>query len=247
MPRREGPALYELLGSKGSSEGPTREPSRRISGADLRALLVIVMVFAALTAGYLIGHARGERVGRAASALAESDAEAKALAAAGAAVADDGGQSTSPTQSSTPENALRNGLQRGSGGTATTAATGQSTQAAASQTQPASGGSEDLGPMPEGVDPRKSGFQYFILCSTLEANALKVVAFCRARGLDAFVVPDQNGRLREVTVLPGFGPSERSSPAIRELEERIRRVGVLWKASGPGNSDFGDRYIKTHK
>jgi hypothetical protein len=247
MPRREGPALYELLGSKGSSEGPAREPSRRISGADLRALLVVVIVFAALAAGYFIGHARGERVGRAASALAEREAEAKALAAAGEAVGDVGAQQGSTSQATTPENALRNGLPRGAGNTAATAATGQSAQGGASQTTLGSAGSEDLGPMPEGVDPRKSGLQYFILCSTLEANALKVVAFCRARGLDAFVVPDQNGRLREVTVLPGFGPSERSSPAIRELEERIRRVGVLWKASGPGNSDFGDRYIKTHK
>jgi hypothetical protein len=76
---------------------------------------------------------------------------------------------------------------------------------------------------------------------------VKIVEFCRNRGLDAWVVPDQNGRLREVTVMPGFEYSERGSPTVRELDERIRNVGVLFKASGPGNGDFGDRYHKLFK
>ena len=98
-----------------------------------------------------------------------------------------------------------------------------------------------------GVDPRAVGLNYFVLASTLEPNAVKIVEFCRNRGLDAWVVPDQNGRLREVTVMPGFEYSERGSPTVRELDERIRNVGVLFKASGPGNGDFGDRYHKLFK
>ncbi|MFM7259409.1 MAG: hypothetical protein ACKO3W_02280, partial [bacterium] len=160
------------------------------------------------------------------------------------------GSRPSSANAATPENSASNSTSSSSASLnpASTAAGASTPQGSASSPQRGTATVPDaaLGPATAG-DPRQIGLQYFVLCSTLEPNAIKVVEFCRSKGLDAYVVPDQNGRLREVTVLPGFASGERSSPAIKDLEERIRKVGVLFKASGPGNSDFGDRYIKTHR
>ena len=101
-----------------------------------------------------------------------------------------------------------------------------------------------LPPAQRGIDPRQAGLQYCVIASVLEANADKLVQFCRDRGLDAWVVPDHNGRLREITVLPGIPKSELKGELAKSLEARIRKVGALWKAAGRGNSDFEDRYFK---
>jgi hypothetical protein len=101
-----------------------------------------------------------------------------------------------------------------------------------------------LPPAQRGIDPRQAGLNYFVIASVAEANADKLVAFCRERALDAWVVPDHNGRLREITVLPGIPSSEKKGPVAKALEERIRKVGQQWQAAGRGNSDFNDRYLK---
>jgi hypothetical protein len=101
-----------------------------------------------------------------------------------------------------------------------------------------------LPPAQRGIDPRQAGLNYFVIASVLEANADKLVSFCRERGLDAWVVPDHNGRLREITVLPGIPSSEKKGAVAKALEERIRKVGQQWKAAARGNSDFEDRYLK---
>lgn len=101
-----------------------------------------------------------------------------------------------------------------------------------------------LPPAQRGIDPRQSGLNYYVIASVAEANADKLVAFCRERGLDAWVVPDHNGRLREITVLPGIPSSEKKGAVAKALEERIRKVGLQWQATARGNSDFDDRYLK---
>jgi len=101
-----------------------------------------------------------------------------------------------------------------------------------------------LAPAQRGLDPRQAGLQYVVIASVLESNADKLVQFCRERGLDAWVVPDQNGRLREITVLPGIPKSELKGTVASELKSRIRKVGAQWKAAGRGNSDFEDHYFK---
>jgi hypothetical protein len=190
---------------------------------------------AAVVTAYLVGVSRGRSATEQSASWENGGSQPLA-----------GGPSTATPRPSdgsrapaTPENSPSNQTAVQSNGLASNAgSTENSTTAGVSEAA--------LGPAAAG-DPRQAGLSYFVLCSTLEANALRVVDFCRSKGLDAYVVPDQNGRLREVTVLPGFEAGERSSSAIKELEERIRKVGVSWKASGPGNSDFGDRYIKTHR
>lgn len=111
---------------------------------------------------------------------------------------------------------------------------------------PVTDSDQPLGPMPKGIDPRQSGLNYFVVASVLEANADKIVQFCRDRGLDAWVVPDHNGRLREITILPGVPKSELEGARAKALKARILKVGLQWKAAGRGNADFSGCYAKLY-
>ncbi|MCE2884643.1 MAG: hypothetical protein LW806_07075 [Planctomycetaceae bacterium] len=252
MARRGGPALYELLDSKRGSAVPSGglaggSARARLDPRALRSLVFGAIAIALIVIAYLVGVSRGERIGRAAV-----EGVAAGVASGGVSSGASSGASggASGAGAADAESAPRPGSSVGVAGAGDSLRTENPSVTVSSGTMPQGGGpgaaEAGLGPASAG-DPRQVGLQYFVLCSTLEPNAIKVVEFCRSKGLDAYVVPDQNGRLREVTVLPGFASGERSSPAIKELEERIRKVGVLFKASGPGNSDFGDRYIKTHR
>jgi hypothetical protein len=101
--------------------------------------------------------------------------------------------------------------------------------------------SGDLGPAPGG-DPRENGLNYFIVAHTATRNGEAMVTFCRKNGLDAHLVPDDNGELRLVIILPGFAGGERQSAEVKALERRIREVGRRWKDAARGNRDFGDAY-----
>lgn len=227
MARRSGPALYELLktsrpdadGASGSS-GASRAASPRALGDGARPdpahlRLFVLSVIAGLS--IIAAYMLGSSRGQRAgreALLAELAEEARLAEAARPAVARVASENPTP------------------GPPVAMIETSNPTERAA------------LPPAAPGDDPREPGLNYFVLASTLEDNATKVVAFCRARGLDAYVVRDHNGRLREVTVLPGFREADRGTPAFRQLEEHIRDVGRQFKASGPGNTDFGDRYLK---
>lgn len=103
-----------------------------------------------------------------------------------------------------------------------------------------------LGPAPEG-DPRRSGFNYFILADGISVDrASEMVSFCRGQGLDAIAVPSNNARFL-VFVQPGFGWDDRGGPVVKALEANIRSVGAKWKALGRGNGDFRDFYPKLFK
>jgi hypothetical protein len=78
-------------------------------------------------------------------------------------------------------------------------------------------------------DPRKPGLNYFVLMHAKKAGAERFVDFCRERGLDAYAVPVNNGRSFQVIVLPGHAASERSSEAVKRLEQQITRVSSQWR------------------
>ncbi|MFO0829628.1 MAG: hypothetical protein U0572_15925 [Phycisphaerales bacterium] len=104
---------------------------------------------------------------------------------------------------------------------------------------PANG--SDLGPAP-GTDPRQPGLNYFVIAHTATRNGQAMVDFCRQNGLDAHLVPDDNGELRLVIVAPGFSSGQRRDRAVTDLEANIRSVGLRWKNAARGNRDFGDAY-----
>ncbi len=94
-----------------------------------------------------------------------------------------------------------------------------------------------------GPDPRRDGWYYFVLAHPPPDKAQPMVDFLRDNGLDAHAVSVNNARLRKVIVLPGYADkADRQSKAIKDLEARIRAVGLRWKNQVRGNRDFGDAY-----
>lgn len=93
------------------------------------------------------------------------------------------------------------------------------------------------------VDPRIKGHRYYVLAHPSGEKAPGIVEFCRANGLDAYLVPDDTALFRKIIVLPGYkDASERNSPEIKALEAAIKRVGSKLKAQARGNPDFADAY-----
>lgn len=171
---------------------------------------------------YLVGVSRGERIGR--QKFSEERAEELRLIDSSKPAAVQVPSAPAPVAVAGSENAV-------------TPASAQS--GAANDGLPAA---QPLPPAEPG-EPREKGLNYFVLISTIPANAEKIALFFRERGLDARVVSDQNSRLREVIVLPGFPGTDRNSPMVQELRSRIRTVGAYWKAAN-GGSDFSDTYAK---
>ncbi len=91
-------------------------------------------------------------------------------------------------------------------------------------------------------DPRERGLYYFVLAETRPDGALRLAEYCRGEGLEAWVIPRDNGGLARVIVLPGLETASRSHPAARELDDRIGRIGRQWKSVG-GHSSLEDRYL----
>lgn len=98
-----------------------------------------------------------------------------------------------------------------------------------------------------GGDPRRPGFNYFVLAHATPDTAPELAAFCRGRGLEARVVQDHNGVARKVVVVPGYVDGERRSDRVEALERRIVEVGLAWKSHRRGNADFSGYYPELHR
>ena len=68
---------------------------------------------------------------------------------------------------------------------------------------PSAAGAGDAAWGPMESDPRRPGLHYMVLIATRTEGARRLAAFCRARGLETYVVGGNNERLRCVVVLPG--------------------------------------------
>jgi len=96
-------------------------------------------------------------------------------------------------------------------------------------------------------DPRTKGLNYFVLMQTHEDGARRLVEFCRKRGLETYAVGGHNTRLRKVVALPGFDGADRSSPAVKALESRIREIGLAWQAQEGGHDDLSGAYASLYR
>jgi hypothetical protein len=228
MARRGAPALYELMrpGQAPGAESPSapapRQPSPRrgptqpiVFEVPFRWALATVGIVAVLLAvAYGIGVARGRALGSAAL-------PAEAVVAAP--------QSGSPAASGAGSPTIPSMKQGDAAGTA--------------PKRPVADGR----PLPpaanNNVDPRVKGNRYYVLAHPSGEKAPGIVDFCRANGLDAYLVPDDTALFRKIIVLPGYkDASEKNSPEIKALEAAIKRVGAKLKAQARGNPDFADAY-----
>ncbi len=250
MARRGTPALYELLGrgrdpkNPGKGVGPgAKAPRFTLDPATMRVAGLAFLVLFLFTGVYLIGVWRGggwsNSADDASGSIADGGAgtanDPMALSTAPAETTD-GSRNASPSERSENPEVVR---------PTPPAPDGSGASSGRRVANPADSSlGPPLAPAPHGLDPRQAGLQYCVLATVPEANADKLVQFCRDLGLDAWVVPDDSGRLREITVLPGVPKSELKGAAATALGVRIAQVGARWKAAGKGNSDFHDRYFK---
>lgn len=99
-----------------------------------------------------------------------------------------------------------------------------------------------------GGDPRAAGYWYFTIARPGPAMASEMLAFCRAEGLDAHLVSDDNGKSRKIIVNPPFYSQEaRRLPKGQEVEAKIKSVGNRWKAKAKGNRNFSDAQLELFK
>jgi len=101
---------------------------------------------------------------------------------------------------------------------------------------------------PDG-DPRHKNVNYFVIARPSEQSAAGMLAFCRAEGLDAYLVLDHNNSLsKKIVVLPGLASAKDLKSADgQKLEAQIKIVGQRWKAKSKGNKDFSDAYLETFR
>lgn len=96
-------------------------------------------------------------------------------------------------------------------------------------------------------DPRREGFEYFILAETTQDGAVRLAEYCREHGLETYVVSSNTSRNRRVIALPAFEPGNRSSPEARSLRNLIYRIGEQWKADGHGLWNYHEAYLSLYR
>ena len=90
-------------------------------------------------------------------------------------------------------------------------------------------------------DPRITGMWYFTLVTTTESGATKLATFCRARGLETYVINADNSRLYRVIALPGS--TKRNDAKMAETLSTIHTIGRKWAdTSGGRGNDLRDAY-----
>jgi len=91
-------------------------------------------------------------------------------------------------------------------------------------------------------DPRRTGENYPIIARLGRDRAMEVAEFLVDRGLEIAVVAPHNGTLYTVVGLRGFPSGEFRSEARRSLDRSIRALGEEWARSGRGRDGFDDLY-----
>jgi hypothetical protein len=116
-------------------------------------------------------------------------------------------------------------------------------------------GVERTSPIPAGVtppprhrgaagspdDPRQPGFNYFRLIelpTSAREEGSRAVTFLKENGVDAAMIPVNNGRSYKLLALRGF--DRIGVPEAKTYRERLEMLGRLWKAKHKGSSDWHD-------
>ena len=87
-------------------------------------------------------------------------------------------------------------------------------------------------------EPREDGVNYFVLIHTKRANAIRLAAFCREYGLEAFAIRAKKLNLYKVVVLPGYRRGERDAEEVRALERHIKDVAQKWHLQVSSRDDL---------
>ncbi|HWB19139.1 MAG TPA: hypothetical protein VG711_02480 [Phycisphaerales bacterium] len=97
------------------------------------------------------------------------------------------------------------------------------------------------------ADVREKGENYFVLAETTKDGATRLAEYCRSEGLETYVIPRKNVSSRYLVIAcPGFRVGERSTPVVKNLEQRIHEIGDSWKANKHGTTNLHDAYPKLY-
>jgi len=225
MPRKQGPALYELMG-KGNrpahhaSGGEEPEQidenlshnvlspgqSFRFSIGTIGVCIAIVIALLAIT--YTMGFNRGQSIAKEdyGSRLLEGLVEPELV----------------EQKNQQSGHAKQSGLATPNAGIGPKTGTGQ-----------------QWGPIES--DPRESGRYYFTLMQTTANGARQLAEFCREKGLETYAISGHNTRSYRVIALPGF--VDRNGAIAVSLRTQIEAIGRQWaQLKASGGSDLQDAY-----
>lgn len=192
----------------------------------IAAAVVIFIGVASYLFGYKIGRERGQTE------------QAQLLARYGSPVADDplnlvNGTDPNPPRSATPVTPAE-----GRNGTADTAGDAHGATPAVDAPDGASTTSEN-------TPRRERGLNYWIVASYPSDAARRLADFLESQGVASEVVPVDNAA-SQVWALPGFSRELLRSSEARSFEQRLRRLGRIWKNEHRGGDDLGSMYLKKY-
>lgn len=255
-PRRKGPALYELLGSRPVNkpgggrvdvDEPHHDPEEEDSafgikpGRSIRVpmgylFFAIAGVIALMVGGYMLGYSQRDR-------LAEQE-RMRYLTAGPGDPDDSNGQITDPLAGN------RSGTRSGDpSGIRTVTPSGGSTP------QPAPGGTSRPtagtgSPLPnvwfvrDGVsDPRERGRNYFILATNYPWDEVeKAALFLGRNGVATVVYPSNRANRWNLSTREGFEGGAFRDAEAQALVNRIKSLGREYRSTERGATDFDDLY-----
>jgi hypothetical protein len=227
MPRKKGPALYELINPEGGETlSPTQDvqPSRRMEddenlshnvltpGRSIRMSIGTIGVFAAvaislIVISYTIGFNRGEAV----------------------ASKDYGSRLFQEVDTPSPTNVEQKPVVQHPPNLRPSVEKTESVQKWGSI----------------GSDPRIAGVHYFILSQTTKEGAERIASFCREKGLETYAISGDNTRLHRVIALPGF--QTRNEQGVADLRLIIRGIGQAWAVDDGRGDDLHDAYLSLYQ
>lgn len=98
-------------------------------------------------------------------------------------------------------------------------------------------------------DPREKGRRYFVLATysvNKEEYMLPLLEYLWSQGVEAAAISAHNSGLMQVVALQGFTRDEINTPAHKQYEEALRRIGRKWKAQGGGDDDLRGLYSQEY-
>lgn len=96
-------------------------------------------------------------------------------------------------------------------------------------------------------EQRVPGMNYFVVAYYGPDLAERAAAFLRESGLAAAVISANNARFNYVISLKPFAPEEVGTPAYREHEALIKRLGRIWKRDHKGPDDFSEVWAQKYR
>jgi len=247
-PRRKGPALYELLGSRpinkpGGSRAPVEDslepeedsafgikPGRSIRLPVGYLFFAIAGVIALIIAGYMFGYHQRDRVAEQERMRMLTGENPDSGAPQGSSIADP------LNQSSGSRGGTNAGEQRSQSGSGSTPRNQSGSRTGSSL--------NNVWFVRDGVaDPRERGRNYFMLATNYPWDeAERAALFLGRNGVGTVVYPSNRSDRWNLSTRQGFEGGTFRDAEAQALVDEIKRLGRQYRSDERGATDFDDLY-----